>query len=110
MLHGYYWPTIAADCVAYAKGCDACQVHGPLQRMLAEELHAIVKPWPFKGWSMDLISKIHPPSSKCHVFIIVATDYFIKWVEAQPLVNVTQADVIRVIKNKSYINLESLKP
>ena len=49
---------------------------------------------------MDLISKIHPPSSKCHTFIIVATNYFNKWVEAQSLVNVTQADVKRFIKTQ----------
>ena len=40
--YGYYWPTIAADCTAYAKGCEACQMHG------TEELHAIVRPWPFR--------------------------------------------------------------
>ena len=49
---------------------------------------------------MDLIGKIHPPSSKHHVFIIVATDYFTKWVDAQPLVNMTQADVTRFIKTQ----------
>ena len=25
--YGYYWPTIAADYVAYVRGCKACQVH-----------------------------------------------------------------------------------
>ena len=79
-MYGYYWPTIVVDCVTYAKGCEACQMHGPLQRVPAERLYAIVKPWPFRGWVMDLIDKIHPPSSKCHVFIIVANDYFTKWV------------------------------
>ena len=49
---------------------------------------------------MDLIDKIHLPSSKRHVFIIVATDYFTKWVEPQPLVNVTQAVVIKFIKTQ----------
>ena len=46
--YGYYWPTIAASYVAYVGGLEACQVHGPLQRVSAEELHAIVKPWPFR--------------------------------------------------------------
>ena len=75
---GYYWPTITADCFAYAKGCEACQVHGPIQIVPVEELHAIVKPWPFKGWAMDFIGKIYLPSSKRHTFIIIATDYFHK--------------------------------
>ena len=45
------------------------------------ELHSIVKPWLFRGWAMDLIGKIYRASSKEHNFILVATDYFIKWVE-----------------------------
>ena len=64
-------------------------MHGPLQRVPAKEKHVIVKSLPFIGWTMDLIGKIHPLSSKYHVFIIVAMDYFTKWVEALPLVNMT---------------------
>lgn len=44
---------------------------------------------------MDLIGKTYPHSSKRHTFIIVATDYFTKWMEAQPMVNITQVDEIR---------------
>ena len=98
--YGYYWPTITANCVAYTRGCEACQVHRPLQRVLTKELHAIMKPWLFRGWTMDLIGMIHPPSSKHLVFIIVATNYSTKWVEAQLLVNVTQVDVIKLIKTQ----------
>ena len=42
--YGYHWPIIVADCVAYARGYEACQMHGLLQRVSVEELHAIVKP------------------------------------------------------------------
>lgn len=28
--HGYYWPSMKADCIQYAKGCEACQRHGPI--------------------------------------------------------------------------------
>ena len=47
---------------------------------------------------MDFISKIYPPSSKKHTFIIVATDYFTKMIEAQLMTNVSQADAIRFIE------------
>ncbi|GKV12837.1 hypothetical protein SLEP1_g23931 [Rubroshorea leprosula] len=86
------------DCINYAKGCRAYQLHGPLQRAPASELHPIVKPWPFRGLAIDLIGKIYPPSSKGHSFIIVATDYFTKWVEARPMKKVEQGDVIKFIK------------
>ncbi|GKV53168.1 hypothetical protein SLEP1_g59706 [Rubroshorea leprosula] len=69
-----------------------------LIRRHASELHPIVKPWPFRGWAIDLIGKIYPPSSKGHSFIIVATDYFTKWVEARPMKKVDQGDVIKFIK------------
>lgn len=49
---------------------------------------------------MDSIGKIYPPSSKRYNFIIVATDYFTKWVEPLPMVNVNQEAVIRFIENQ----------
>ncbi|XP_051144005.1 uncharacterized protein LOC127260334 [Andrographis paniculata] len=61
-------------------------------------MHAVVKPWPFRGWAMDIIGKIHPPSSRCQSFILVATDYFTKWIEAVPLANVTYQEVIKFVK------------
>ena len=66
--------------------------------MPAEKLHVIVKPWPFRGWAIDLIGKIYTLSFKRHTFIIVGTDYFTKWVEAESMTNVSQADVIRFIE------------
>ena len=45
-------------------------------------MHPIIKPWPFRGWGLDFIGQINPPSSKGHRFVLVATDYFTKWTEA----------------------------
>ncbi|GKV01725.1 hypothetical protein SLEP1_g14266 [Rubroshorea leprosula] len=96
--HGLFWPSVLKDCIAYAKGCKSCQIHGPLQRVPASELNSIVKPWPFRGWAIDLIGKVYPPSLKGHSFIIMATDYFTKWVKAKPMKKVDQSDVIKFIK------------
>jgi hypothetical protein len=43
------------------------------------------------------IGKIHPSSSKGHCFVIVATDYFTKWIEAIPLKNMTHREVTEFI-------------
>ncbi|XP_058216223.1 uncharacterized protein LOC131327197 [Rhododendron vialii] len=53
-----------------------------------------------RGWALDIIVMIHPPSSKQHKFILVAMDYFTKWAEAFPLRSVDQQDVIKVMKEK----------
>ena len=57
-----------------------------------------MNPWPFRGWGIDLIGQIFPSSSRGHKFVLVATDYFTKWVEAIPLKETSSANVIEFIK------------
>ncbi|XP_020081387.1 uncharacterized protein LOC109705035 [Ananas comosus] len=68
-------------------------------RVPASEMYAIIKPWPFRGWAMDLIGKIQPNSSAGHKFLIVAIDYFTKWVEARPTRLVTQKEIIDFVED-----------
>ena len=82
---GYFWPTMLKDCFGYYKGCQDCQRFGNVQRSPASVMNHIIKPWSFRGWGIDLICQIYSPSSKGHKFIVVATYYFTKWVEALPL-------------------------
>jgi IS30 family transposase len=45
-----------------------------------------------------LIGQINPPSSKGHKFVLLATDYFTKWVEAIPLKKVTSENMVEFVK------------
>ncbi|KAI5313602.1 hypothetical protein L3X38_042778 [Prunus dulcis] len=98
--YGYFWPTMMKDCINYSKGCEACQRHGPIQQAPSVPMNPVVKPWPFRGWAMDLIGKIYPASSQQHCFIIVATDYFTKWVEAKPIKTTTSQEIITFIEEQ----------
>ncbi|XP_059663598.1 uncharacterized protein LOC132309296 [Cornus florida] len=51
-----------------------------------------------RGWGLDLIGKINPPSSEGHHWVIVATDYFTKWVEAKACKAVDQQTVINFME------------
>jgi hypothetical protein len=64
----------------------------------ASAMNPIIKPWPFRGWGMDMIGQIYPASSKGHKYILAATDYFTKWVGAIPIRNVTARDVVNFVK------------
>ena len=79
---GYYWTTMEANCAAYVRKCHQCQVHGDLKHMPLMPLHIRTSPQPFSTWGIDIIGKIHPTTSNGHKFILVAIDYFTKWVEA----------------------------
>ena len=94
---GYFWPTMLEDCFQYYKGCQDCQKFGNIQIAPASAMHPIVKPWPFRGWAIDIIGQIFPSTSKGHRFILAATDYFTKWVEAVPLKNVTAKEAISFV-------------
>jgi hypothetical protein len=93
----FYWPTMIVDCFRYYKGCEECQKHRDVQLVPAVLMHPIIKPCPFRGRGLDFIGKIHPPSTKGHCFVIVATDCFTKWTEAIPLKNMTHTEVIGFI-------------
>jgi hypothetical protein len=95
---GYYWPTMLEDCFKYYKGCQACQRFEKIQMVPASVMNPIVKPWPFRGWGMDMIGKINLASSKGHQFILAIIDYFTKWVEAIPMKSVASKDVINFVK------------
>ncbi|PKI67249.1 hypothetical protein CRG98_012355 [Punica granatum] len=55
-------------------------------------------PWPFSMWGMDVIGPINPKVSNGHMFILVAIDYFTKWIEAIILASVTAKVVARFLR------------
>ena len=83
----------------YVQRCLHYQQHVDLIHAPAQELHPIVTPWPFSQWGLDLIGKITPTSSNGHKFIITATKYFTKWVEAIPMTYITGKQISKFILN-----------
>ena len=50
-------------------------------------------------WGMDVIGPITPKSSNGYRFILVAIDYFTKWVEVESYARVTKEVVTRFVRN-----------
>ncbi|XP_070002095.1 uncharacterized protein [Nicotiana sylvestris] len=69
-------------------------VYGDLLHSPPSELHTMSAPWPFVAWGMDVIGQIEPAASNEHRFILVAIDYFTKWVEAVTFKFVTKKAVV----------------
>jgi hypothetical protein len=53
---------------------------------------------PFKQQGLDFIGEIHPPSSDQHKWILTATDYFTKWIEAVPTRKTTDVVIINFLE------------
>ena len=74
------------------KKCDKCQRFGNVQRLPAERMMTITSSWPFVQWRIDIIDPL--PLGKSRVkFLLVAIDYFTKWVEAEALATITEARI-----------------
>ena len=88
----YFWPTMQVDAIELVKKCDRCQRYGNVQRLPAERLTAISSPWPFAQWGNDIVDPL--PQGKGQVkFLLVAIDYFTKWVEAEALAMITEVRI-----------------
>ena len=60
--------------------------------MHQEELHHVSSPWPFSKWGMDIIDPFALGKGQVK-FLLVAIDYFSKWIEAEPLATITTNQV-----------------
>ncbi|GJS53623.1 reverse transcriptase domain-containing protein [Tanacetum coccineum] len=96
MRQGYYWPTMHADAKTEIDKCDSCQIHSPIPRLPKTFMTSIMAPWPFYQWGMDILGPLTPARGGAK-FVIVAIDYFTKWVEAKPLVKITGKEMIRFV-------------
>ena len=99
MRTGCFWLTMETNCFQFVQRCPECQMHGDLIRIPLSELHALACPWPFSVWGVDVIRKVSPKSSSGHEYILVAIDYFTKWVEATSYASLTATKVAKFIKS-----------
>ncbi|XP_057793251.1 uncharacterized protein LOC131009864 [Salvia miltiorrhiza] len=92
LTSGYYWPTMKSDSADYAKRCDKCQRFAQLSHLPPEPLISITSPWPFMKWGMDIVGKL-PKAPGQLEYMLVVTDYFTKWIEAEAFHKVRDKEV-----------------
>ncbi|GKA85584.1 reverse transcriptase domain-containing protein, partial [Tanacetum coccineum] len=85
---GYYWPTMHENARKLIRACQDCQVHKPIPRSPQQKLSPITSPWPFYKWGIDIAGPFLEGPRKVK-FLIVAIDYFTKWIEAKPVATIT---------------------
>ncbi|GKB80141.1 reverse transcriptase domain-containing protein, partial [Tanacetum coccineum] len=67
-------------------------VHKPVPRNPQQRLSPITSLWPFYKWGIDIAGPF-PEGPKKVKFLIVAIDYFTKWIEAKPVATITGSQI-----------------
>ncbi|XP_056694879.1 uncharacterized protein [Spinacia oleracea] len=93
---GYYRPTMLTDAQEYVKRCEKCQVFSAVINRPANDLMPILNPIPFAQWGMDILGPFTTASGG-RKFLIVAVDYFTKWIEEEPVAKITANQVKKFI-------------
>ncbi|XP_022843234.1 uncharacterized protein LOC111366770 [Olea europaea var. sylvestris] len=99
LRQGYYWPNIKEDARELVRKCDACQRHGNLIHIPAERQTAVfgVSLLPMGDGHLGTFAHV----KRTEEVLVVAVDYFTKWVEAEPSANkqIATYEIFYLIKN-----------
>ena len=87
------------DCIDFKKCFHDCQMHANLNHMPPSELYNMTSPWPFFVWGIDAIERTAPKAFNGQKYILVAIDYFTKWVEGASYSILKAKHVARFIEN-----------
>eukprot|EP00253_Pinus_taeda_P007815 PITA_07815 len=95
---GYYWPTIFSNVKKFTTACHKCQMFERKRQLLPLPLRPIATERPFQQWGLDFIGEINPSSSGQHRWILTATNYFTKWIEAIPCRQANDSTIIQFLE------------
>ncbi|VFR03423.1 unnamed protein product [Cuscuta campestris] len=98
-LQGYFWPTIIRDCAEYVRKCKVCQEFQRMPGRPATNYTPISTAIPFARWGIDLVG-ILPRGTGNNTYLVVAIDYFTKWVEAAPVPTITAEQMTKFVSKQ----------
>ena len=96
ITQGYWWPNMQKEALEYVKKCDQCQRYAPSIHKPRGILNPLSSPWSFAQWGLDIVGPF-PKAVGNKKYLLVGTDYFTKWVEAEPLANIRDVDAKRFV-------------
>ncbi|GJS75585.1 reverse transcriptase domain-containing protein [Tanacetum coccineum] len=76
--------------------CQDCQLHRPVSKNPQQKLTPITSLWPFYKWRIDIAGPF-PKGPDRVKFLIVAMDYFTKWIDAKPVATITGNQIKKFI-------------
>jgi hypothetical protein len=87
---GLYWTKEASDVAELVQKCENCQRCARDQKQPSSLTQLIQPTWPLQRWGLDLLGPLPPPQGNLK-YVVVAVEYFFKWIEAKTLATITSA-------------------
>lgn len=76
----------------FGSKCPKMPYIATLPRRPPEDLNPVRSPWPFYRWGLDIIGPLSSAPWQKRL-LILATDHFTKWIEAEPLSKIGKQQV-----------------
>jgi hypothetical protein len=89
---GFYWPKAASDAAELVQKCEGCQKCARDKKQPSSLTQLIQPTWPLQRWGLDLLGPL-PPAQGNLRYVVVAVEYFSKWIEAKPLATITSVTI-----------------
>ena len=84
MQVGYYLQPPRVDALDFTRRSKHCQEFADVSCTTHDNLHSLSSYWPFTMWGMDIFGPL-PKAAGAVKYLLVAIEYFTKWMEARPL-------------------------
>jgi ribonuclease HI len=89
---GFYCPKAASDAAELVQKCKGCQKCARDQKQPSSLTQLIQPTWPLQRWGLNLLGPLLPAQGNLK-YVVVAVEYFSKWIEAKPLATITSDTV-----------------
>ena len=96
ITQGYWWPNMQRDALECVRKCDQYQRFTPSLHQPSGILNRLSSSWSFAQWGLDIVGPF-PKAVENKKYLLVGTDYFMKWVEAEPLANIRDVDAKKFV-------------
>jgi hypothetical protein len=80
------------DAAKLVSKCEACQRFSRKTKATTQPIQLIALSWSLQRWGIDIFGMLTPAQGNYN-FVVVAIEYFTKWIEARPHTNASTASI-----------------
>ena len=97
----FYWPGMQKDVARWCQTCEACSTRKTAPKKNRSPLQTIQAGYPLQVVGVDIMGPL-PESEAGNLYVLVASDYFTKWVEVYAIPNQEAITVAKKLTDEMF--------